>query len=424
MQKYLNDISILYVEDDKLVRSAYQRTLSRLSKKLFVAKDGVEGLELYKKYRPDIVISDIRMPHKNGIEMTKEIREINPEQIILFTTAHTESDYTLEALDMHVDGYLTKPVDKNVLKQKLSLFAKSIALEKENEKKSKIMQTLLNSQINITVLTNFKEIELASTSFYKLFGVKSKKEFMEKFHNTFSILSKQNSYVYGKEKNEFLIKYYKIEEESRIISLTTTEGIKSFYIHIDPVELDNGDMYIVTLTDITKLQNERVEAIYKSTHDKLTGVYNREKFNEIMQNEYNKANRYQRPLSIAILDIDYFKLVNDTYGHLAGDKVLKELANFCKKNIRKTDTFARWGGEEFVILMSETNAKEAKEMCEKLRVGIENLKIDDLPNITVSFGVAQMLENDTQEDFFKRADEALYAAKKSGRNRVEVISWK
>ena len=121
------------------------------------------------------------------------------------------------------------------------------------------------------------------------------------------------------------------------------------------------------------------------------------------------------------MDIDHFKLINDTYGHLTGDTVLKEFTNFCKNNIRKTDTFARWGGEEFVILMSETNIKEAKEMCEKLRIGIENLKIDDLPNITASFGLTQMLSNDTQENFFKRADKALYVAKNSGRNRVEII---
>lgn len=424
MRQYLNDISMLYVEDDELVRSAYKRTLSRLSKKLFVAKDGVEGIELYKKYKPDIIISDIRMPRKNGIEMAREIREINPEQVILFTTAHTESGYTLEALNMQVDGYLTKPVDKNVLKQKLSLLAKGIVLEKENKKKSKVLQTILNSQTNIIVLTNFIDIEFASVSFYKLFGVKDKKGYMTKFHNIFSILSEQNSYIYGKNRDEFLESYYKVDEGSKIISFDTIDGVKSFYIHIEPVELDDedDDLNIVSLTNITRLQNERVNAIHKATHDKLTGAYNREKFNEILRVELEEAKRYKKDLSMAILDIDHFKLINDTYGHLVGDKVLQELANFCKNHIRKTDTFARWGGEEFTMLMNDIDISTAKAICEKLRIDIENLKIDNLPKITVSFGVTQMKESDTEEEFFKRADKALYIAKKSGRNKVVVAT--
>ena len=97
---YAKDVTILYVEDEDMVRDGYERTLKRIAKEVYIAKDGIEGLKLYKEKLPDIVISDIKMPRKNGIEMARDIKAINPEQIILFTTAHTESNYTLEALDM------------------------------------------------------------------------------------------------------------------------------------------------------------------------------------------------------------------------------------------------------------------------------------------------------------------------------------
>ena len=136
--------------------------------------------------------------------------------------------------------------------------------------------------------------------------------------------------------------------------------------------------------------------------------------------ELKRVGRYKNNLSIAILDIDHFKNFNDTYGHLIGDEVLIMLAKNINNIIRDTDTFARWGGEEFVILFPNTDINEAKIICEKLKDRVSKLKHEEAGNITVSFGVTQYKQNDTLETIFKRCDDALYDSKANGRNQVSL----
>ena len=158
----------------------------------------------------------------------------------------------------------------------------------------------------------------------------------------------------------------------------------------------------------------------KASTDSLTGIYNRHKFDEILKEEIFRVKRYQNPFCITILDIDKFKNFNDTFGHLIGDEVLIMLANNLQNTTRKTDTFARWGGEEFVILFRETDINSAKTICNHLRVNIEELNHPLAGSITASFGVTQYKEDDTQESLLKRCDDALYKAKNGGRNRVHI----
>ena len=417
MKNYIEQVTILYVEDDESVRLGYARALERYCKELYVGKDGIEGLALYQKHNPDIVVSDINMPQKNGIEMAQEIKSINPEQAIIFTTAHTESEYTIEALDMQVDGYLIKPVDKKKLKTKLSQISKNILIERENIRTTNILQKILDSQTSLTVLTDFKTVEFASKSFYNLFGIHSSEEFHELHHNFLEIFVHHHNYLDAKTKDDFLEIYEYAQKENRIVSIPSAIcDVKVFYIEIDEVD----ELFVLTLTDITEIQFERLDADYRATHDKLTGVFNRAKFEDVLETKYHKVKRYERDLSIAILDIDFFKKVNDDYGHQVGDDILKELSNLCLKNIRTTDFFARWGGEEFVLIMDETNLKSANLVCEKLRVTIQNHKTKDLPPITVSIGISEFKKGDTKESFFKRADDALYEAKHTGRNKVII----
>ncbi|HIP31000.1 MAG TPA: diguanylate cyclase [Sulfurospirillum arcachonense] len=415
MVDYLKQITILYVEDEEAVREGYERALNRYCKNLYVAKDGLEGLELYKNLSPDIVISDINMPRQNGIEMAKQILSINKNQAILFTTAHTESEYTLEALNLNVDGYLIKPVDKKKLKIKLENIAKNIIIEQENIKNQKILQKILDNQSSITLLTNFETIEFASKSFYSLFGTKNKEEFFNLHPYLLSVFVNHKSYISGTTKEEFLKSFYDTKQEHRIVSTASAIcDVKAFYIEIDMID----GLYILTLTDITELQKNKLDAEYKSTHDKLTTAYNRMKFEESLEIKYQSVLRYKRCLCLAIIDIDFFKKVNDDYGHQVGDEILKKLTKICLKNIRKTDLFARWGGEEFVLLMDETTLKNANFVCEKLRVAVENFKHPKLPQITISIGLSEVKLDDTKEAFFKRADDALYKAKHTGRNKV------
>ncbi|WP_281951151.1 GGDEF domain-containing protein [Nitrosophilus kaiyonis] len=166
--------------------------------------------------------------------------------------------------------------------------------------------------------------------------------------------------------------------------------------------------------------NERLKLI--AATDKLTGLFNRNKFYEIANIEIERANRYNRPLSLIIFDIDFFKRINDRYGHNIGDYVLKTLSSIIKKNTRKSDYIFRWGGEEFIILTPETDILGAKKLAEKLRKAVENFEFDTVKYVTISLGVAQYnkkIDKDI-DSLIKRADDALYRSKESGRNMVTI----
>ncbi|MEA2050276.1 MAG: response regulator [Campylobacterota bacterium] len=124
----------LYVEDEVGIRQSLSDVLKLFSKELYIAKDGLEGLELYKKNKPDIVITDIKMPNMNGIELVKEIKKIEPKQHIIFTTAHSESDFFMEAIEAQVDGYILKPIDLDKLEQKINSITAQINLQCKYEK--------------------------------------------------------------------------------------------------------------------------------------------------------------------------------------------------------------------------------------------------------------------------------------------------
>jgi diguanylate cyclase (GGDEF)-like protein len=166
---------------------------------------------------------------------------------------------------------------------------------------------------------------------------------------------------------------------------------------------------------------------HMAIHDRLTGLYNRIRLDEKLIAEIKRANRYHSLISLIMLDIDNFKAVNDDYGHLVGDKVLRQLATRINESLRETDLAGRWGGEEFVIILPETDQTQALQLAERLRerFAAEPIVLGDaadggLPhalNLTISCGVAQHRVGDDVDSLFERVDRALYCAKREGRNR-------
>jgi diguanylate cyclase (GGDEF)-like protein/PAS domain S-box-containing protein len=152
--------------------------------------------------------------------------------------------------------------------------------------------------------------------------------------------------------------------------------------------------------------------------DPLTGIHNRRFIQEIMGKEISEAQRYVQPLALILFDIDHFKLVNDQYGHKTGDIVLVELAKRVRMNLRATDHLARWGGEEFVVIATHCDRPDALALAEKLRSVVASLFFPEVGAVTASFGVAELQPNESPDSWFKRADDALYAAKDAGRNTV------
>lgn len=170
-------------------------------------------------------------------------------------------------------------------------------------------------------------------------------------------------------------------------------------------------------THIT-LKQQHDELIRIAIHDQLTGLYNRHYLAEILSRKVSKSKRHNEALSVIMADIDHFKNVNDTYGHLMGDLILKAVANVIGEGARKEDIAARFGGEEFVLVLDHCTANDALIIAEGLRSKIEALNTEGI-RVTASFGVAQMDEHAIRyEDVLKNADSALYVAKEEGRNRV------
>jgi diguanylate cyclase (GGDEF)-like protein len=167
-----------------------------------------------------------------------------------------------------------------------------------------------------------------------------------------------------------------------------------------------------------KLQRALTELELLASTDKLTGAWNRRHFEQVVSAEINRFGRHCQELSLLILDIDYFKSINDNYGHHVGDIVLSKTSYLIKENIRESDILARWGGEEFVILAPSTSISKAVELAERLRLIIASQTFPECGNITVSFGVAQFQTSENLYKCLKRADDALYHAKNSGRNTV------
>ena len=176
-----------------------------------------------------------------------------------------------------------------------------------------------------------------------------------------------------------------------------------------------------------------------ATRDEKTGIYNNRYFMNIFEMEIDKAWRGMQKLSLVVVDIDFFKKFNDTYGHLVGDEILYELAVTLEKTLRKYDVLARFGGEEFFILLPETGIKTAKKVAERLRVSLFKNRKMKRYDVTISLGVTEYKHEkefrkikregknvkvevkDTMKKMIKRADKALYVSKKEGRNRVSVL---
>ncbi|QDE69044.1 diguanylate cyclase [Myxococcus xanthus] len=193
-------------------------------------------------------------------------------------------------------------------------------------------------------------------------------------------------------------------------------------------ELRNGDLVKIGRTIFKYIAGGNIEAAYHdeiyrlTTMDGLTQIYNRRYFDEQLDREISRSRRYERMLSLVLLDIDHFKAVNDKYGHLAGDSVLKQLASTVRTKIRREDVFARYGGEEFAILLPEVSLSGTRQLAEKVRRLVEKQRFEfdrQVIPVTVSVGLA-VLEPHHREsgELVRDADEKLFDAKTSGRNRV------
>ena len=285
-----------------------------------------------------------------------------------------------------------------------------------------ILQGVIDQQKSIVLVTDGFRIISANKSLYEFFNVKDLEEFIERNNNISDTFIKHKNFFYENDlKSNWIEDILKVNIKNRIVSIIDLNDFepKAFTIQVNPLSSDNKN-YAVTLTDITEIKLESQQYHFHATHDALTGIYNRSYYFEKIANEIEQSKRYDTPFCILLFDIDHFKKFNDNYGHLKGDEVLVKLAETIQSYVRSADTFARWGGEEFIILLEKTTIDKAELIAEHFRKMVESMKVDGIEKVTVSCGATQYKKGDDDNSILNRADEALYAAKESGRNKVIV----
>jgi two-component system cell cycle response regulator len=213
-----------------------------------------------------------------------------------------------------------------------------------------------------------------------------------------------------------------------LADLRSTNGTLVNDIAIREQRLSDGDQVQVGRSILKFMTGENVEVQYHEeiyrlmTVDGLTQAFNRRYFNDALEREFNRSKRYQRALSLIVFDIDFFKRVNDSFGHLAGDNLLRNISAAVKPRLRREDIFARTGGEEFAVILPEVGLVGARTTAEKIRGIIQGTSLNlerHVIQCTVSLGVAELLgSEEAPEELYKVADAHLYEAKETGRNRV------
>lgn len=217
----------------------------------------------------------------------------------------------------------------------------------------------------------------------------------------------------------------KLGSSSIEVSLLKSDGSHTpFFINGVRIDDSETDASIVsTGIDISYRHQMEEELRALATTDVMTGAFNRRKMEEEIEREMQKYDRNPTPLAIAIFDIDHFKRINDTFGHDVGDIVLKKVVNLAQQQLRDTDTLARWGGEEFMILSTSTKLHEIQMIAERVRVTIAEHHFNMVGHVTISLGIGEYQLGESQSSLFKRIDDALYLAKNSGRNQIKRAEY-
>lgn len=260
-----------------------------------------------------------------------------------------------------------------------------------------------------------------SPSIFQLRGLTVEEALREKFLNTVTPEFKNIVAKKIEDAKSFLISHPEADHREILEVQQSTRTGDDIWVEIS-ARLRFNEQHELEILGVSRNIEERKrtenEVLYLGYHDQLTELYNRHYFELTITDEMERADRYGDPLSLLLLDLDHFKVVNDTWGHPVGDDLLRLTAKTIENMVRSTDIVVRYGGEEFIVLMPKTSREGAAEAAEKIRSAIEQEYHPVIGHRTVSIGVAGRMDNESFSHWYRRVDEALYLAKESGRNRV------
>lgn len=276
------------------------------------------------------------------------------------------------------------------------------------------LDTVMNAQKNMIIVMDEEEIIYVNNAVLDYLHYRTLEEFCHQHRSISELFETAEGEEYLKpEMNGITWTNYILLHAGKEhkVKMTVDGKRSTFSVHVKAIEYENKRHFVIVFSDITDLNN-------LATLDKLTQIANRFEFDKILEHSIAISRRHERPLSLLILDLDHFKQVNDRFGHLIGDEVLKSFSQLLRNQIRQSDVVARWGGEEFIILLQDTSLASAIKMAEALRQRIEVNAFETVGHLTCSIGVAEFNSIEEADDLLHRADEQLYRAKHGGRNRV------
>lgn len=356
--------SILVVEDNPTESLALRNHLRFGKYEPLMTRNAEEAIAVLKEQPVDLVLSDIDMPGMSGYEMCSQIKQDerwNAIPVILLTTLSTPLNI-LQGLEARCDYYLTKPYTRDLLLRSVKELLDHAPGPPEPD----------GEPLEVFVEGDQHQVTAGRRHLVNL------------LFSTYDCAVRQNK------------------------QLISTQA-----------ELHERNQQLRSQQELLKQANEKLEELAQT--DGLTGLKNHRTFKTHLKDEYQRSARYGEPLSLMMMDVDKFKPFNDTFGHPAGDEVLKEVARIIVDSTRSTDLVARYGGEEFVVLLPYTEREAALGLAERIRANIEAGNWEKR-EITVSIGVGTM-ENETidMDKFVSSTDEALYHSKLTGRNRVTHV---
>lgn len=420
---------------------------------VITATNGFEALEKVKITNPDLILLDIMMPGMDGYEVCRRLKADSSTMHIpvVMVTALDQPENKIMGLECGADDFITKPIDD------VSLIARV-----KNLTRLKIMTDELRMRQHTGAKFGFNEDFKDISIDGNVLIVESNPAIAEKMLKNLPdmcigyIENNPNLVLKELQKKNYklaiislnmadfdglrICSMIRASESFRRLSLIATGDnhnnmtlIKALDMGVNDFinrPIDYNEFILRVKSQIKrfnlseKLRQNVENSVEHSITDPLTSMYNRRYLNMHLENLCIKSVENNKALSLAIFDIDHFKSINDTYGHDAGDKVLVEFAATLKDNIRNFDLGVRFGGEEFLIVMPETDLASAAAVCERMRVSIQEkcffINSEKSLNITCSIGVASLMSNEIEQDLIKRADAALYRGKHTGRNRVVI----
>lgn len=394
------NVKILVVDDDPNLRKTLADILRIKGYEVVIAGTGAEAIAAATRESINLALIDLMLPDMRGLEVMQRIKAIAPLTEAIILTGHASMETAIEATRKGAFSYLLKPYQMDEL---LLNIRHGVERQQAQEEILRLASFPRLHPSPVIELDSAGMVIYTNPAAVRLFP--ELKE-MGLSHQLLSGLKLQFSDLRTNKQQEEIVREAEV-------------GTAVYELHIAYVQ--EVDLIRIYALDITRRKQDEMAIHILATTDSLTGIANRREFTAILTSEVARAKRYNTPLSLVMYDIDYFKRVNDSFGHDIGDYVLQTLTHLVKQNIRSADVVARWGGEEFMLLMPQANLQGASTAANKLRQEIADYQFDKVNHLTVSFGATAYDPADDLNSLLKRADDALYQAKQNGRNRVEAL---